>query len=194
MFNPDIDIDTKTSFDPISVFNDWVLASMITNGELKKHPVGIHPQTIPKDPITGLSSIPYKEAEERGIFKVDFLHLQLYDFVTDRKQMMELLDQEPQWDLLMSPSIVESLFQLGKHFDIIQEVKPRCLEEIADVLALIRPGKKRLLKLYLKNKVGARKYLYDNDGDQYSFKKSHSFAYALVVKLQLVLITKGIIT
>lgn len=194
MFNPDIDIDTKTNFDPIQIFQDWVLASMVTNGQLKKHPVGIHPQTVPKDPVTGFASIPYKEAEGRGIFKVDFLHLQLYDFVKDRQQMMTLLKEEPQWDLLMSPSIVETLFQLGNHFDTVQEVKPTSLEEIADVLALIRPGKKRLMKMYLKNKVAARKYLYDNESDEYSFKKSHSFAYALVVKLQLILITKGIIS
>ena len=40
-------------------------------------------QPIPFDQLTGLSSIDYKEAEDRGYFKLDFLNNSLYEGVRD---------------------------------------------------------------------------------------------------------------
>ena len=90
------------------------------------------------------------------------------------------------------PSAVLKLFQLAKHYDLLQQIKPSSVEEIADVLALIRPGKSTLLGLYLKDKVVARKMLYLSSED-FSFKRSHAISYALVVVLQLHLIEEGLI-
>ena len=41
-----------------------------------KHNSGVYLQPIPFDQLTGLSSIDYKEAEDRGYFKLDFLNNQ----------------------------------------------------------------------------------------------------------------------
>ena len=99
--------------------------------------------------------------------------------------------QEPDWSLLQVPSTWEKLFQLAKHGDLLQKVKPRSVEELADCMALIRPGKKGLLGLYLKEREACRRGLYAKGDEGYSFKRSHALAYSLVVVLQLHLIQQG---
>lgn len=89
------------------------------------------------------------------------------------------------------PSTWDKLFQLAKHGELLQKVKPRSVQELADCMALIRPGKKALLGLYVKEREACRRTLYAKDDQGYSFKKSHALAYALVVVLQLHLIEQG---
>lgn len=162
------------------------------DGELAPHPCGVYLQDVPKDPVTGLAAAPYELAEELNCFKVDFLHLGVYDSFTDRAELTRLVREEPDWKLLLIPSVVKQLFQLSKHADILQAVKPERIEELADCLALIRPQKRYLLDFYFKNQASCRKLLYTKEGgDGYAFKKAHAVAYALVIVLQLHLISKG---
>ena len=194
MNQADIDIDLPTNFKPEKVFPNWVKAVVYDadNKSVKPHPCGVYPQKIARDPSTGLSAIPYNLAEELGYIKLDFLHLSIYDHFSSRKEILELLEMEPDWNLLLSPSIVSKLFQLANHFETVSKIKPRSTEELADVLALIRPGKKSLIGLYIKDKVACRRMLYaKSEGDEYSFKKSHAISYALVIQLQLHLISLG---
>ena len=107
--------------------------------------------------------------------------------------MVELLKIEPDWGLLLVPSEQVKLFQLSKHGDVLNAVKPRSIEELADVLALIRPGKKQLLKLYMTQRESTRRILYAKDESGYSFKKSHAIGYAMVIVLQLHLISTGVL-
>ena len=67
----DIDLDLKTDFDPLDVF-DAVRASMVKNNDLVKHNVGVYFQSIPVDPMTGLAAIPYEQAEEVGYSRLIF--------------------------------------------------------------------------------------------------------------------------
>lgn len=188
----DIDIDLQTSFDPKSLF-PWTKASIVKNEDLAPHPCGVYPQNIPVDPVTGLAAIPYKEAEQLGFMKIDFLHLGVYDNFQSREEIEELLELEPDWNLLLIPSEQKKLFQLSNHGDILTEVKPKSIEELADVLALIRPGKKKLVKLYKAQRDACRRILYAKDESGYSFKKSHAIAYSMVIVLQLHLISVGIL-
>lgn len=188
----DIDIDTPTSLKPWKVF-DWARASVVKNEMLAPHPCGMYPQNIPVDDITKLSAIPYSEAEDMGYMKIDFLHLGVYDYFSSKAEIDELLGIEPDWSLLLLPTEQKKLFQLSKHGDILNSVKPKSVEELADVLALIRPGKKQLVKLYKTHKDATRKILYAKDENGYSFKKSHAIAYSLVIVLQLHLIATGVI-
>lgn len=188
---PDIDIDFKTSFKPEKIFQ-WTRASSVRDEQLVPHPCGYYPQKIPVDGISRLSSIPYQDAEELGFFKIDFLHLGVYDNFSSREEIEELVKLDPNWDLLLDKEIQPKLFQLSKHGDVIDIIKPRSVEELADVLALIRPGKKNLVKLYRANKNSTRKILYQKSDDGYTFKKSHAIAYSLVIVLQLHLFELGI--
>ena len=83
----DVDIDFKTDFDPLDYFDQAVRASRIFNDELVKHPAGAYLQNIPVDEMTGLSAIPFKDAEELEYFKIDFLHLSLLDNFTTKTQI-----------------------------------------------------------------------------------------------------------
>lgn len=190
MFNADVDIDLRTDFNPRSLF-PWTRASLVKDEDLRAHPCGVYPQAIPVDPLTGFAAIPYKEAEDLGYLKLDFLHLGVYDHFESRKEIEELLELEPDWGLLTIPSEQKKLFQLSNHGEILSEVKPKNIEELADVLALIRPGKKKLVKLYNTQKEATRRILYAKDESGYSFKKSHAIAYAMVIVLQLHLISVG---
>jgi len=191
----DIDIDFKTNFDPLDHFPTAVRASLVKDGELKKHPAGAYLQNIPKDRITNLSAIPFEQAEELGYFKIDFLHISLLDVFESKSEIRALLKKEPDWSLLENQESVEKLSQVHRHYDIVTRIKPKSIEEVADCIALIRPGKRHLLELYIDNKETIRKELYKKPegSKKYYFKRSHSLAYALNIVLQLHLIKAKII-
>jgi len=191
----DIDIDFKTNFDPLDYFDEAIRASRVDRGELVKHNAGAYFQKIPKDAQTGVAAIPFREAEEIGYFKIDFLHLALLDDFESKDEIRQLLNIEPDWSILEEQKNVEKLFQLGNQFDVVQTIKPKSIEDLCDCLAIFRPGKKHLLKFYKENKEFIRKELYKkpDNPEAYYFKKSHSLAYAMNVILQMHLIKAGIL-
>lgn len=190
----DIDLDLKTDFDPLEVFDEAIRASMVKNNELVKHNVGVYFQSIPVDSMTGFAAIPYEQAEEVGYFKIDFLHLSLLDVFETKEEIRELLKLEPDWSLLMRRDVVEKLFQIHRQYDLVSKIGPKSVQELADVLAMMRPGKRILLEKYLKDKEAIRPLLYRQArDDKSSFKKSHSIAYALNIVLQLHLVKGGIL-
>lgn len=189
----DIDIDIPPTLKIDSIFPNWVRASIFKEGKLTAHPCGRYPQHIPEDYITGLSAMPYDKAEEFGYTKIDFLNLNIYTHFQSRAEIEELLQIEPDWNLLLIPSCQTKLFQLANHGDMLDIIKPKSIEQLADVLALIRPGKSQLAKTYKVNRDATRRILYSKDKDGYSFKKSHAICYAMVVVLQLHLIGAGVI-
>lgn len=188
----DIDIDLRADFDPGLIMKQAIPASIVKNGELTKHPCGHYLQTMPIDAHTGLAAIPHKEAEQFGFFKFDFLHIWPLDYFTSKHEMRRLLQIEPDWSLLEDPKQVEKLFQINRQADLVTQLKPRSIQELADCIAIIRPGKARLLQKYLKDKIGTRKELYVREEDgPYSFKKGHALAYAHTIVLCLHLIMQG---
>lgn len=188
----DIDIDLSPDFKPERIFKDITFASMVENGELRKHLVGVYFQTIPKDPFTKLAAIPYKDADEFGFKKIDFLHLSLLGTLSTKDEVREYMRKEPNWDLLLEESFVEKLFHLSKQFPTVRRVKPRSIMEIADVLALIRPGKMALLDKYVKNKDATRAELYTKRSNS-DLRKAHAVAYAHNVVIDMNLREAGIL-
>ena len=187
----DIDIDFRSDFDPRKIFDQAISASMLRGNELVKHPCGHYFQTMPVDPLTGLAAIPYEEAECLGFFKIDFLHLSTLDHFSNKEQIRELLKLEPDWDLLLDVNHVRKLFQISKHEELLATLRPRSVQELADCIALIRPGKKHLLSAYVKNKEAVRKELYQRPLPKGCYKKAHAISYALTIVLQLHLIELG---
>jgi DNA polymerase III alpha subunit len=167
-----------------------IRASMVENGVLKPHPVGIYLQTIPTDMDSHLSAIPYQQAQEYGYLKIDLLHLNLLKSFESRDEVLTVLNMKPDWTLLNYKSVVEKLFHIKKHFDLIEKCKPQSIEDLADILALIRPNKTILIDKYIKSKHEVRKVLYDKI-DESDLRKSHAIAYALNIILQMNLIKLG---
>ncbi len=163
-------------------------ASKIENNELKKHNVGVYFQSIPVDPVTGYASIDYNEANERGYFKIDILNLNTYKNVRNEEHLNELISREPLWEMLENENIVNQLFHLNNHFDIVNTMKPRSILELAMVLAMIRPAKNYLIgKPWDEIK---REIWIEPENEKYFWKKSHAISYAMVVVVQMNLLVE----
>jgi hypothetical protein len=191
-FRADVDIDLRTDFNPLEIFPNWSRASIIRNELISPHVCGVYPQAIAIDPISKLSAIHYEDADDIGYFKLDFLHNSVYNHFNSREEILELINLEPDWSLLIQKEQVVKLFQMSKHFDLLIKLQPKTIDDLADAIALIRPGKSGLINLYLAQKESVRKMLY-SQSEEFSFKKSHSYSYAMVIILQLHLISLGLL-
>lgn len=178
----DIDIDVADR-DVALVDLEHIPASRYDKGELKKHVVGVYFHDIPVDPLTNVASIPYKDAEERGYFKIDLLNLNIYKQVRDEAHLNALVKAEPMWEMLDDEDIVNQLFHLSSHYNVVKQMKPANVTQLAMVLAMIRPGKRHL--------VGKSWEEVEADiwtpvaGDEYAFKHAHAVSYAMVVVVQM---------
>ncbi len=74
---PDIDIDFADRDLALSRIKH-IRASRLDRNDTVPHNTGIYLQSIPVNPITNLSTIDYKTAEDRGYFKLDFLNVSIY--------------------------------------------------------------------------------------------------------------------
>ncbi len=151
--------------------------------EYVKHVTGVYFQKIPYDPLTNMATIDHKDANEIGYMKIDFLNNSVYKGVRDEEHLNQLAAEEPQWDLLEYEDIVNKLVHIHNYADLVKRLKPTSIPQLAMILALIRPG-----KAHLRNKTWAEiekdVWVKPTDGSYY-FKKSHSFAFALSIVVQL---------
>ena len=178
----DIDIDVLERDVVLSNIRH-VPASINKNGVYTKHNSGVYVSKIPHDPVSNLASIEYKEAEERGYFKLDFLNNSLYDGVRDEAHLISLMEQEPVWDLFQHEEVVKNLAHVSNHIEVLKVLKPQSIEELAEVLAIIRPAKRYLLNEN-KEKIKSEVWSKPKD-DSYYFKKAHAIAYAVSIVVQL---------
>jgi hypothetical protein len=186
---PDIDIDFLDRTDALSILKH-VPAAIEDNGTFKKHNTGVYCTSIPYNPLTGLSTIDYKQAEERGYFKIDFLNVSIYKGVRDDAHLNQLMETEPLWDLLEQDDFSNLLFHVNGHGHVLRKMKPKSIEELAACLAVIRPAKK-----YLLGKTWSEVMLdvwTKPTTEEYYFKKAHAVAYAMAIVVQMNLICEGI--
>ena len=163
-------------------------ASIIKDNEITKHKTGVYFHAVPTDPINRYASLDYKKAEDRGYFKIDCLNVNIYKNIKSEQELVELMIEEPNWEMLNDPKIVEQLFHLNGHFNIVSKLKPKNIEQLAAVLAIIRPAKRGLM---YKNWPDILKEVWVKPTDgSYFFKKSHAVAYAHAIVVQLNLIKK----
>jgi len=182
LVSTDIDIDLADRQQLLNVV-PHVPAMIKDQRKKRKHNTGVYFHEVPKDPFSGLCTVDYQDAESIGYFKMDILNVSLYKDVKDPAHLDRLANKEPMWELLEQPEIVSTLFHLGNHADITCKMKPRSLEELAMLLAIIRPGKKHLQG---KSWDEIRKEVWlKPDDETYYFKKSHSLGYALAIVVQL---------
>lgn len=182
----DIDIDFADRKDILNLIE--YRHAILKNG--KKHNTGIYPTEIPYNPVTGYSTIDYKEAEDRGYFKLDFLNVSVYQDLKDQEHLRKLANQEPLWELLEYKVFVDNLFHLNGHDDLLKKMKPKSLEQLAAVLAMLRPAKRHLIGKSW-NEVFNEIWTPPRD-NSYFFKKAHSFSYAMAVIVHMNLLTEKI--
>jgi DNA polymerase III alpha subunit len=139
--------------------------------------------------VSGYSSIDYKRAEDRGYFKIDCLNVNIYKAVESEEELVRLMIEEPDWNMLKDKTIVDQLFHLNGHYDIVAKLEPKNIEQLAAVLAIIRPAKRNLMHKYWRD-ILKEVWVRPKDGS-YFFKKSHAVAYAQAIVVQMNLIKKG---
>ena len=186
---PDIDIDFIDRDQALKLF-EHIPASRLDNGKLVKHNTGVYMHEVPVDAVSGLCQLPYEQAEDEKYFKIDFLNVGIYKGVRDEEHLVHLMNQEPLWDLLLQDEFADLLFHLNGHGAILRKTCPSSVEELAAVLAMIRPAKRYLIGKDWTT-IMTEVWTKPETGDYY-FKKSHATAYAVAIVVQMNLICEQI--
>ena len=187
MKHTDIDIDIANR-DQLLECIESRDASIINNDTIKKHNVGIYLQNIPTFMNTNMSSFDYREVGDYGFFKIDVLNNTVYENVKSEEHLDYLIAKEPDWNLLQRDDIVPELFQIHRYGELLKKWQPKSVSQLAMFIAMIRPAKKHLLECNSWEEVERDIWNYPKSKDKHYFKKSHSIAYAVVIKVQLNLI------
>ena len=184
----DVDIDFPDRDSILSLMKH--IPASLEDG--KKHTVGVYFHQTPINPFNGYSSINYKQAEKLNYFKIDCLNVNGYglDSVSSPAELDELINKTPNWKLLYNPDVMEVLFQLNGDLapKVINKIKPKSVTDLVVTIALLRPGKK-----YLINE--SRDVIDENiwlPTEEYYFKKSHAYSYALAIVVQLNILQRNI--
>ena len=179
---PDIDID----FADRSVLLDKIEHRVAKLDTGKKHNTGVYVTECPHNPVDNLSTIDYKTAEDRGYFKLDFLNVSIYNDIIDNEHLQLLMNKEPEWSLLQHDDFVDLIFHISGHGEILRKTNPTNVEQLAAVLAMIRPAKRHLVNETWQT-ILENVWVAPTDGSYY-FKKAHAISYAMacVVHMNLV--------
>lgn len=183
----DIDIDFANRNQILDLIKHIPASIIDENKNYKKHNTGIYFQNIPVNPLTKSASIDYKEAENRGYFKLDFLNVHLYTYIKNNDELTKLMHQEPNWSKLNDKTFFEKLIHINAHFHTYIKMPEPIdnVEKMAMFLSIIRPAKRHLIGLPW-NKISET--VWDkNNSDGYAFKRSHatSYAYLVIVNMNL---------
>jgi len=185
---PDIDIDFVNRENALELFK-YTRASRYEDNKLVKHNTGVYLHEVPIHAPSNLCAVPYQEAEQYGYFKLDFLNVSMYNGVRSEDHLVELMNKEPLWDLLGQEDFVNLLFHINGHTSICQQMKPRSIEQLAAILAVIRPAKRHLIG---KTWEEVLEEVWVKPDEGYYFKKSHATAYAVAIVVQMNLICEQI--
>ena len=184
----DVDIDFANREQILNIVNHTAAMQKDSNKD-RRHNTGVDFHHVPTNPFTVLCTLDYKQAEDAGWFKIDLLNVGIYGNFTSNEQIDDLLSKEPTWELLEHREVIQQLFHIHNHSDTVIRMKPRGIEQLAMVLAVIRPGKKHLIG---RSWSEIEKEVWTKTEDVYSFKKSHAIGYAAAIALQLNQLVYGV--
>jgi len=188
-FDSDIDIDFADRQQALAALVQHHPAGIVRDDQLMRHNSGIYVTEIPTDPFTGIASIDYREAEQRGYVKLDLLNVNLYQQVRDEEHLESLMAQEPDWSRLYDPEFCAQLIHIGNHYEtLISMPEPvDSIPRMAMFMAVIRPAKRHLIG---RNWADVAKTVWEKPDDGYYYKRSHSCAYAHLVVVNMNLLSE----
>ena len=170
---PDIDIDFADRNIVLSLI-DHRVAKLDTG---KKHNTGVYVTEIPHNPVDNLATVEHKEANERGYFKLDLLNVSIYKDVRGNQHLTELMERKPLWQLLEHEDFSDKVFHLNGHNELLKQLKPKSVSQLAATLAIIRPAKRHLASTTWEQ-INQQVWIKPTNGDYY-FKKAHAVSYAM---------------
>jgi len=154
------------------------------DGRVEKHPTGVYFQNIPRDPVTNMSTLDHRIANDYGYFKIDFLNVNMYEKIRDENHLLALLNTEPPWDFFQYEEVTEQLFHLKGHSDLLKRYKPQSVEDLAMILAIVRPAK-AYLQRHDWDRIRKEVWVKEVGEEAYQFKRSHAISYALAIIVNL---------
>tara|TARA_R110000765_G_scaffold56716_3_gene111789 strand:- start:34678 stop:35235 length:558 start_codon:yes stop_codon:yes gene_type:complete len=178
---PDIDLDFADRTQALSKIKH--VTARIKD---RKHNTGVYAHRVPVDPYTGLCTLDHKTADETGYFKLDVLNVSIYKDVKDNEHLTQLMEREPLWQLLEHTDFSDKVFHLSGHSELLKQLKPHSVEQLASVLAMIRPAKRHLVNetwQTINEQVWKKPA-----SNEYYFKKSHAHSYAMACIVHINLI------
>ena len=176
---PDIDIDFADRDIILSQLKHRV--AKLNTG--KKHNTGVYATEIPHNPIDNLATVEHKAADERGYFKLDFLNVSIYKDVRDEAHLTELMERKPIWQLLEHTDFSDKVFHLNGHNELLKQLKPQSVDQLAATLAIIRPAKRHLANESWET-IMKEVWTRPTNGE-YFFKKAHAVSYAVAVVVHM---------
>lgn len=179
----DIDIDVGDRNRILENFDHRVAMIQRTNSQ-EPHRTGVYFQNIPFDPFTNVASIDHTQAAAHGYFKIDFLNNQVYQNIHSMSQLKSLISQPPDWSLLTKREVVQQLYHINQYYDLVQQMLPTSIEQLAMLLAVIRPAKRHLQGKSW-SEVEKQVWTKTNTDNKYQFKRAHAIAFAHVIVIQL---------
>ena len=184
---PDIDID----FADRTIVLDKLKHRVAKLDTGKKHNTGVYATEIPHNPVDNLATIEHKSADERGYFKLDFLNVSIYKDIKDEAHLTELMEREPIWQLMEHADFSDKVFHLNGHSELLQQLKPSSVEQLAATLAIIRPAKRHLAN---ESWETIMKEVWIKPEEGYYFKKAHSVSYAMACVVHMNLLCEQLTT
>jgi hypothetical protein len=179
----DIDIDFADR-DHVLKLIRHTPARQAVQGQVRRHNSGVYVTDIPYDPVNECAALEYEQAEDRGYFKIDFLNMNVYKLVKSPKHYQEMLAATPPWNRLwQDTNWSKQLVHVGNYTDLLKNMRPTTIPQMAAFISIIRPG-----KAHLQNQLWADVFatVWDgNDSQGYTFKKSHAVSYAALVALHM---------
>ena len=182
----DIDIDLADREQLLKLI-DAVPAMQIHEGKVRRHNSGVYVTDIPYDPVHECAAIDYESAEDRGYFKIDLLHMNVYSLITSPEHYEQTLAKDIPWTRLWTDTEwAAKIAHIGNYTDLLVSMKPDSIPRMAAFISIIRPG-----KAHLQNRPWTEVFdsVWDGDASRgFTFKKSHAISYAALVALHMRLI------
>lgn len=184
-FSSDIDIDFADRQQALAHIWHVPAVQMRDSGPVP-HNTGVYVTDIPRDPVTGVATIDYRTAEQRGYIKLDFLNVGLYSQVKSEQHLEQLMSRIPDWNRFNTDrQFFEQLIHVNNHWDLLKSM-PEPVDSIprlAMFLSVIRPAKRHLAGRVWKEV--AESVWVKPDDDSYFFKRAHAVAYAHLVVVNM---------
>lgn len=179
----DIDIDLANR-DHVLKLIRCVPARQEHDGAVRRHNSGVYVTDIPQDPVNRCAAIDYRQAEDRGYFKIDLLNMSVYEQIQDPAHYEQMLQKEPPWARLwQDPDWARNLVHVGNYTELLKIMRPDTIPRMAAFISIIRPGKAHLQKRSWEEVFAS---VWDGDNSQgFVFKKSHAVSYACLVALHM---------
>ena len=117
--------------------------------------------------------------------------MSVYQLIKDPEHYKQMLIATPPWNRLWQDTEwARQLVHVGNYTDLLKNMRPTTVPQMAAFISIIRPG-----KAHLQNQPWPDVFasVWDGDDSQgYTFKKSHSLSYAMLVVLHMNLLNQDV--